>query len=132
MSPAAEARPFAADCQSIELNKGPLLKARAARTMGADDFVYNAEHRVVVCVKCGTCLAPNGPKNWKNHLGRAPHFMKGRELRRTVELLSTFDLRGRMRCSEGGPAGEHRAWRSRACESIRAISARASPMGAIS
>ena len=63
--------------------------------IGADDFVYNAEHWVVVCVKCGICFALNGPKNWKNHLGRAPHFMKGDELRRTVELLSTFDLRGK-------------------------------------
>ena len=63
--------------------------------MGATDFVYNAEHRVVICRKCGTCLAPGGPKAWKDHLGRKPHWIKGDELRTTVELLSTYDLRGK-------------------------------------
>lgn len=63
--------------------------------MGAPDFLYNAEHRVVVCRKCRTCLAPGGPKAWRDHLGRKPHWMKGDELRATIELLSTYDLRGK-------------------------------------
>ena len=63
--------------------------------MGTDDFVYNAEHRVVVCEKFATCLAPDDPKNWKNHLGRKPHYMKNEKLRRIFELLSTYDLRGK-------------------------------------
>lgn len=63
--------------------------------MGADNFVYDEEHRGVVCERCGTCLAPGGPRNWKDHLGKKPHHMKGDELRRTIGLLSTYDLRGK-------------------------------------
>lgn len=61
--------------------------------MGVDDFAYNAEHRVVVCQRCGTCLMPGGPKQWKYHLRRRPHGMRGERLRRVIELLSTYDLR---------------------------------------
>lgn len=83
--------------------------------MGATDFVYNAEHRVVICRKCGTCLAPGGPKAWKDHLGRKPHWMKGDELRTTVELLSTYDLRGKEELRKWRPG------RRTPCEPIEAL-----------
>jgi hypothetical protein len=57
--------------------------------------VYNKEHRVVVCHKCHTCLTPGGPKKWKDHLGRKPYHMKGDKLGRTIDLLATYDLRGK-------------------------------------
>lgn len=83
--------------------------------MGAPDFVYNAEHRVVVCKKCGTCLAPSGTKAWEDHFRRKPHWLKGDELRTTVELLSTYTLRGKEELQRWRPS------RRTPCERIEAL-----------
>ncbi|KAH6985290.1 hypothetical protein EDB80DRAFT_591247, partial [Ilyonectria destructans] len=57
-----------------------------------DNFIYNAEYRVVVCQIYGIYLTPSGPKQWKSHLRRASHSMRDEELRKTIKLLLTYDL----------------------------------------
>lgn len=77
-----------------------------------DNFV---EHRVVVCQKCETCLAPGGAKQWKYHLRRKPHNLGGEKLRKVIELLSTYDLRGNEELKRWRP--DRRA----ACERIAGL-----------
>lgn len=57
--------------------------------MGAQDFRYDAEHGVLVCQRCKTCLSPKGPLRWKDHLYREPHRLTGARLRETIQLLCT-------------------------------------------
>ncbi|KAH7126558.1 hypothetical protein B0J13DRAFT_454339 [Dactylonectria estremocensis] len=70
--------------------------------MGLDSFLYNQDHRVVVCRPCGTCLVPKAT-SWKSHLRAELHRMGGDELRLTVELFLSYDLR---------PVEELRQWRA--------------------
>ena len=60
--------------------------------MGIDSFLYNQDHRVIVCRPCGTCLIPK-VTSWRSYLRAKPHRMSGEELRSTVELFSSYDLR---------------------------------------
>ncbi|KAG6205107.1 hypothetical protein E4U50_004837 [Claviceps purpurea] len=69
--------------------------------MGLEDFSYNAEHRVMVCLKCGTCLVPGrgepssetSLRPWMSHLRSKPHRLRGKELKAAVALLLSHDLR---------------------------------------
>ena len=72
--------------------------------MGADDFVYDVEHRVVVCRRRGTCLAPGGPKSWRNHLGQTPHYIKDEELRSMIQLLLTYNLQNKEELRDRHPS----------------------------
>ncbi|KAG6046290.1 hypothetical protein E4U39_001461 [Claviceps sp. Clav50 group G5] len=71
--------------------------------MGLEDFSYNAEHRVMVCLKCGTCLVPGRGepsseiilRPWMRHLRLKPHQLRGKELKAAVALLLSHDLRNR-------------------------------------
>ena len=60
--------------------------------MALDDFIYNAEHGVVVCRRCATCLVPR-EESWMKHLRAKPHELKGSYLQLTVEHLATYSLR---------------------------------------
>ncbi|RKK12694.1 hypothetical protein BFJ65_g11956 [Fusarium oxysporum f. sp. cepae] len=60
--------------------------------MGLDSFHYNADHQVIVCRLCGTCLVPK-QASWRSHLRAEPHRMKGDELRLTVERFLSYELR---------------------------------------
>ncbi|KIS68291.1 uncharacterized protein UMAG_11065 [Mycosarcoma maydis] len=60
--------------------------------MALDDFIYNAEHGVVVCRRCATCLVPR-EQSWMKHLRAKPHELKGSYLQLTVEHLATYSLR---------------------------------------
>lgn len=79
--------------------------------MGLDTFAYDADHRVVVCRACGTCLAAKAT-GWRRHLRADPHRMRGDELKATVELLSSYSLR---------PPEELRQWRPERTRPCRAI-----------
>lgn len=82
--------------------------------MELDSFLYNLHHRVVVCWPCGTCLVPKAT-SWKSHLRAEPHRMGGDELRSTVELFASYDLR---------PVEELRQWRAdktRPCRPIKGL-----------
>ncbi|KIS66244.1 uncharacterized protein UMAG_05977 [Mycosarcoma maydis] len=57
--------------------------------MAIDNFVYNAEHGVIICRQCETCLVPR-KTSWVGHLRIRPHHMKGELLVRTIEHLSSF------------------------------------------
>ena len=84
--------------------------------MALGEFLYDAAHRVVVCVACGTCLVPDGQDGrWATHLRRAPHRLKGERLRRTLEGLSTHELRGRDELKRLRPD------RRRPCERIKGL-----------
>ncbi|KAG6018558.1 hypothetical protein E4U40_000164, partial [Claviceps sp. LM458 group G5] len=69
--------------------------------MGLEDFRYDAEHQVMVCLKCATCLVPGsgGPGTktrqnpWENHLRAAPHLLRKQELKTMLSLLSEHKLR---------------------------------------
>lgn len=61
--------------------------------MEANGFAFNEEHRVIVCRRCGTCLAPAGIARWKAHLYREPHQLKGAILEMTIKLLSPYASR---------------------------------------
>ncbi|KAG6090771.1 hypothetical protein E4U30_007991, partial [Claviceps sp. LM220 group G6] len=69
--------------------------------MGLEDFRYDAEHQVMVCLKCATCLVPGrgGPGTktrrnpWENHLRAAPHGLLKQELKTMLALLSACELR---------------------------------------
>ncbi|KAH7111680.1 hypothetical protein B0J13DRAFT_461801 [Dactylonectria estremocensis] len=77
-------------------------------------FLYDPDHRVVVCRPCGTCLVPKAA-SWRSHLRAEPHRMRGDELRTTIELLLSYDLR---------PVEELRQWRpdrTRPCRPIEGL-----------
>ncbi|KAG6091707.1 hypothetical protein E4U14_001083, partial [Claviceps sp. LM454 group G7] len=69
--------------------------------MGLEDFRYDAEHQVMVCLKCATCLVPgsDGPGNktrqdpWENHLRAPPHRLLKQELKTMLAMLSACELR---------------------------------------
>ncbi|KAG5928076.1 hypothetical protein E4U60_007852, partial [Claviceps pazoutovae] len=69
--------------------------------MGLEDFRYDAEHQVMVCLKCATCLVPGrgGPGTktrqnpWENHLRAPPHGLLKQELKTMLRLLSEHELR---------------------------------------
>ncbi|KIS65887.1 uncharacterized protein UMAG_10980 [Mycosarcoma maydis] len=57
--------------------------------MAIDNFVYNAEHGVIICRQCESCLvAKEG--SWVSHLRNRPHSMKGELLVRTLEHFHSF------------------------------------------
>ena len=60
--------------------------------MALDDFIYNAEHGVVVCRSCATCLVPR-EQSWRHHLRAKPHELLRESLQRTVDHLATYSLR---------------------------------------
>jgi hypothetical protein len=83
-------------------------------TMGLDSFHYNADHQVIVCRLCGTCLVPK-QTSWRSHLRAEPHRMKGDELRLTVERFLSYELR---------PVEALRQWRAdrkRPCRPIEGL-----------
>lgn len=61
-------------------------------TMGLDNFAYDADHRVIVCRICQSCILPK-EQSWSTHLRSKPHHMKGDELQRTIDHFSSYDLR---------------------------------------
>ncbi|KAG6121307.1 hypothetical protein E4U13_005035 [Claviceps humidiphila] len=69
--------------------------------MGLEDFSYNAEHRVVVCLRCRTCLIPGKGepfsetrlKPWTAHLRSKPHQLRGQEKKAAMALFSSHNLR---------------------------------------
>ncbi len=63
--------------------------------MALDDFTFDGDHGVVVCRECATCIVPDGPHKWKHHLRREPHRMGGKRLLKTIDLISSYELRGR-------------------------------------
>lgn len=82
--------------------------------MGLDSFAYSADHQVIVCRPCGTCLVPKAT-SWRRHLRAEPHRMRGDELRLTVEQFSSYELR---------PAKElrqRRADRKKPCQPIEGL-----------
>ncbi|KAG8664997.1 uncharacterized protein FPOAC1_012975 [Fusarium poae] len=82
--------------------------------MGLDSFHYNADHRVIACRVCETCLIPK-LTSWKSHLRAEPHQMKGETLRSTVEQLLSYELR---------PVEELRQWRpdrKRPCQPVKGL-----------
>ncbi|KAH6960097.1 hypothetical protein BKA56DRAFT_662594 [Ilyonectria sp. MPI-CAGE-AT-0026] len=82
--------------------------------MVLDTLRYDPEHRVIVCQPCGTCLVPKAA-SWRSHLRAEPHRMRGDELRTTIELLLSYDLR---------PVDELRQWRpdrTRPCRPIEGL-----------
>ena len=80
--------------------RAPSLVESGTAAMGADTFVYDADHRVVIRRLCRTCLVPKAA-SWASHLRAEPHWMRGDELKATIELLWTYDLR---------PTEELRQW----------------------
>ena len=56
-------------------------------------FSYNSTHRVVVCHVCKSCIIP-GRSSQERHLRAEPHRLLGEVLSTTVELLSSYNLRG--------------------------------------
>ena len=50
---------------------------------------------MIICQPCGTCLPPDGPKQWVRHLRREPHRLQGKRLQQMVDVLSGYELRGR-------------------------------------
>lgn len=67
----------------------------AENKMALDDFVFDKEHGVVTCRQCETCIVPDGPTKWRYHLRRERHRMRGKNLRAAIDLLSTYELRGK-------------------------------------
>lgn len=61
--------------------------------MGLTNFTYNEEHAIAICGLCGTCMIPDGPQKWKAHIWRKPHKFKGKRVKATIELLSSYTLR---------------------------------------
>jgi hypothetical protein len=78
--------------------------------MGVDDFVYNPDHRVIVCRRCKTCLIPK-VTSWKSHLRAEPHRMRGQELRTVVELFSSYQLRSVDELRQQKPDRTRPCWR---------------------
>ncbi|EAQ91762.1 hypothetical protein CHGG_03697 [Chaetomium globosum CBS 148.51] len=84
--------------------------------MAVGELIYNAEHRVVVCRPCGTCLVPDGQQGrWENHLRKEPHRLKGDRLKRMLDVLSKYELRGRDELKRQRPS------RRRPCEKIAGL-----------
>ncbi|KAG6055967.1 hypothetical protein E4U32_005979 [Claviceps aff. humidiphila group G2b] len=69
--------------------------------MGLEGFRYDAEHQVMVCLWCATCLVPGrgGPGTktrqnpWESHLRAPPHRLQKQELKTMLALLSECELR---------------------------------------
>ncbi|KAM6508182.1 hypothetical protein FALCPG4_018066 [Fusarium falciforme] len=60
--------------------------------MGIDTlFHHDLDHRVIVCLRCKTCLVPN-KRAWERHLRAEPHRLAGEALQSTLKLLSAYDL----------------------------------------
>ena len=57
--------------------------------MSLHQFGYDADHGVIVCQRCATCLVSR-KESWIIHLRAAPHRMIGEELRLIVDHLSTY------------------------------------------
>jgi hypothetical protein len=55
-------------------------------------FSYNPVHQVVVCHVCKSCIIP-GCSSQERHLRAEPHRLSGEELKTTVQLLSSYNLR---------------------------------------
>jgi hypothetical protein len=64
--------------------------------MEANGFTFNERHYVIICRRCGTCLAPAEIACWKAHLYREPHQLKGAILEIMIKLLSSYALRIRL------------------------------------
>jgi hypothetical protein len=55
-------------------------------------FLYNSDHRVVVCHLCRSCIVP-GRQSFERHLRADPHRLLGAELKASVELLLSYRLK---------------------------------------
>jgi hypothetical protein len=55
-------------------------------------FSYNPIHKVTICHVCKSCIVP-GATSQERHLRAQPHRLLGDELKATIELLSSYDLR---------------------------------------
>lgn len=55
-------------------------------------FVYNPDHRVVVCSLCRSCIVP-GRLSFERHLRADPHRLLGPALKASIELLLSYQAR---------------------------------------
>ncbi|EFZ03297.2 tlh3 [Metarhizium robertsii ARSEF 23] len=90
-------------------------------------FIYNREYQILICVACESVVSP-GKRSFYHHLNRhrilgpvslnsmdldkLVYNMMGEQLRGTIELLSTYDLRG------AEELRQQRPHRRRPCEII--------------
>jgi hypothetical protein len=58
--------------------------------------VYNAKHGIIVCLQCQTSLSAGGPKQWKKHLYRAPHQLKGERVVAAISLIASACADGKL------------------------------------
>ena len=68
-------------------------------------FSYNPIHKVAICHVCKSCIVP-GASSQERHLRAQPHRLLGDELKATVELLSSYDLRSVAELREHKPRPE--------------------------
>ena len=65
-------------------------------------FLYNQEHRVVVCYIYKSCVIP-GRRSLERYLRAEPHRLLGIELKTTLELLYSYSLRSIAELKENKP-----------------------------
>jgi hypothetical protein len=70
-------------------------------------FSYNPIHRVAICHIYKSCIIP-GAHSQERHLRAQPHRLLGDELKATVQLLSSYNLRSIAELREYKPRPEDR------------------------
>lgn len=68
-------------------------------------FSYNSTHKIAVCHVCKSCIVPEASSQ-ERHLRAQPHRLVGDILKRTTELLSSYDLRSVAELREHKPRPE--------------------------
>jgi hypothetical protein len=63
-----------------------------ATNRGPSPFTYNAEHQIIICQRCGTCLLLTTTA-WASHLRQEPHRMSGTMLQATIDSFRGLALR---------------------------------------
>ncbi|KAK2684445.1 hypothetical protein QWA68_016996 [Fusarium oxysporum] len=83
------ANPGVSEQQQKRIEKGDSVSNKDKYNL-SDAFIYNAQHRILICVSCGSMIQP-GAKSFYGHLN-SMHRITGSACKALMERFQTYDL----------------------------------------